>query len=201
MQGFDSSSQAYPHTPLFPQAESMVGRSDARAHNGGAIVPTQYAYAVRVSSQERTKCRRAVQTERGFASACTQRVGRLQGRRRGKRAKQCNVNLEYQSEEEIISTELGRAKGDSNHSAPKPNPLATPRLGRTLRCVEYSTFESSHFHHIEITDASRSPFFRFEFNYRCYTGGLHFVWELGFHRSRLDAICMGAWNPPKSVLW
>ena len=29
----------------------MVGRSDARAHNGDAIVPTQYAYAVRVSSQ------------------------------------------------------------------------------------------------------------------------------------------------------
>ena len=29
----------------------MVGRSDARARKSGVIVPTQYAYAVRVSSQ------------------------------------------------------------------------------------------------------------------------------------------------------
>ena len=34
-----------------PQADSMVGRFDARARKSGVIVATQYAYAVRVSSQ------------------------------------------------------------------------------------------------------------------------------------------------------
>ncbi len=33
----------------------MVGRSAARARKGGVIVPTQYAYAVRVSSHPHTK--------------------------------------------------------------------------------------------------------------------------------------------------